>query len=107
MMYKYVYAPWSAKSAADAKQAEWDGMIKAKPVDPDTFNPFTPIPYHNNPELTYVYSHINMRNYVNQNSINVDDYVWKGYHDSFDQNDSKATDTTSSRSCEVVSPCSQ
>jgi hypothetical protein len=61
-------------------------MAKAKKVDPDLFNPFSPIPYHNNSELKYVFSHVNMHNYVNKNHLNVKDYVWKDYHRSFDHN---------------------
>ena len=89
IVYRQVYAPYKRAQAEADKKADWDNLIKARPVDPDTFNPFTPIPYHNNPELTYMFSHINMKNYVNQNSINVKEYVWKNYHDSFDHNNAK------------------
>ena len=41
-------------------------MAKAKVVDPDYFNPFSPIPFHNNPELKYVFADVNMRNYLNR-----------------------------------------
>ena len=64
-------------------------MAKAKVVDPDYFNPFTPIPFHNNPELKYVFADINMRKYVNENHINVKDYQWKNYHDSYDHGNKK------------------
>lgn len=64
-------------------------MSKAKAVDPDLFNPFSPIPYHNNPELKYVFSHIKMKDYVNENHINPKEYVWKGFTNSFDHNDEK------------------
>ena len=40
-------------------------MPKARKVDPDVFNPFTPIPYHNNPELKYAFANIKMFNYTN------------------------------------------
>jgi hypothetical protein len=82
--YTYVIAPHRAASAAAAIKSEIDTLSAARPVDPDLFSPFTPIPYHNNPELTYVYSGINMRNYVNSAHINEKDYVWKNYHNSFD-----------------------
>ena len=65
-------------------------MVKAKPLDPDLFNPFTPIPFHNNPELKYVYANVNMRNYISQASHhNVDTYVWRNYHNSYDHGNKK------------------
>ena len=82
--------PWNAKRAEANKKADMDAMIDKKAVDPDLFSPFTPIPYHNNPELKYVFAHINMRKYVNQNHINVDDYVWKNYHHSYDHDNKKS-----------------
>ena len=89
VFYQLVIAPWRKSSADAAKKAEWDGLIKARPVDPDIFNPFTQIPYHNNPELKYVFAHTNMKNYVNQNHINPSEYLWKNYHHSFDHNNQK------------------
>jgi hypothetical protein len=65
-------------------------MPKLKPVDPDIFNPFTPIPYHNNKELTYLFANVRMHNHVNQNHINPETYVWKGYHNSFDHDNKNA-----------------
>ena len=64
-------------------------MVQKKKVDPDLFNPFTPVPYHNNPELKYWFHGLSMRNYVNENHINVKDYIWRGYHDSYDHSDKK------------------
>ena len=87
--YYLVVAPWRQTRAEAATKAEWDGMIKAKAVDPDIFNPFTQIPYHNNPELKYVFAHANMKNYVNKNNINTKEYLWKNYHHSFDHNNEK------------------
>ena len=46
-------------------------MPKLIKVDPDLFNPFTPLPYHNNPELKYAFAHIKMHGYLNENQINV------------------------------------
>ena len=79
--------PMRLASAEKAAKQDWEDLVAARTVDPDTFNPFTPVPYHNNPELTYVYAHIDMRNYVNANHINVKDYVWKSYHNSYDHGD--------------------
>ena len=88
--YTAIVAPYRARGAAAVIQAEVDSMSKAKAVDPDHFSPFSPIPYHNNPELVYVYHGINMRNYCNKNThINEKEYVWKNYHNSFDHGNKK------------------
>ena len=85
----FVVLPWQKSSNDAAEKAEWDNMITQKAVDPDLFNPFTPIPFHNNPELKYAHSHIKMRNYINENHLNPDEYVWKNYHDSYDHGNKK------------------
>ena len=87
--YVYGYSPWSKKQAELKDQKELDEMIKAKKMDPDLFNPFTPIPWHNNPELKYQFANINMRNYVDEHHLNVDDYIWKSYHNSYDHGNNK------------------
>ena len=87
--YFFGYKPYTAKSEAAAEKAKWDELLKAKPVDPDLFNPFTAVPYHNNIELKYVFSHISMRNYIDKNHLNVDDYIWKSFHDSYDHGNKK------------------
>ena len=88
-LYYGVYKPYEAGKEAAAKELEMEQMAKAKTVDPDLFNPFTPIPFHNNPELKYVFANVNMRHYVNGNHINVDDYQWKNYLNSFDHGSKK------------------
>ena len=88
--YKGVIAPYREQSEKDTKQAEWDGMVQHRPVDPDLFNPFTPIPFHNSPEVKYTVANINMRNYISQAThYNSNEYVWRNYHDSFDHNNKK------------------
>ena len=87
--YVGAYKPYQARQEEATKQAEYDGMAKAKVVDPDYFNPFSPIPFHNNPELKYVFAEVNMRKYVNDNHINTKDYQWKNYHDSYDHGNKK------------------
>lgn len=87
--YVYVVAPYRARSAKEAEEKEWASMPKARKVDPDLFNPFSPIPYHNNPSLKYVFANVHMHNYLNHNHINVQDYAYKNYHYSFDQNSQK------------------
>ena len=69
-VYVYVVSPYLEQRSKDAEQKEWDMMPKAKKVDPDLFNPFSPIPYHNNLELKYAFAHINMHNHLNHNQIN-------------------------------------
>ena len=86
---RYIGYPKYVASGEQSKKDEWDALSPARPVDPDTFNPFTVVPYHNNPELNYAYAHIDMRNYVNKNHINVKDYMWKNYHNSYDHNNQK------------------
>ena len=88
-LYVFVYAPYAAEKAKKVEEGAFDELSAARTVDPDLFNPFTPVPYHNNPELKYVFAHINMRNYINENQINVKDYVWKNYHNSFDHGNKK------------------
>ena len=83
-LWTYVIAPKRAADAVAAAKAEFDSLSKAKAVDPDLFSPFSVIPYHNIPELTYAFHGINMRNYVNHAQINESNYVWKSYHNSFD-----------------------
>jgi hypothetical protein len=78
--------PWLAKRAEQAKKDDWERIPKAQKVDPDIFSPFTPIPYHNNPELKYGMSNLNMFGYVNENHINVKDYAYKQYHNVYDEN---------------------
>jgi len=88
-LYVGAYKPYAAKQEQIGKDAEMEQMAKAKTVDPDYFNPFSPIPFHNNPELKYVFADINMRNYVNENHINTGDYQWKNYFNSFDHGNKK------------------
>ena len=87
--YKFLWQPYSAENARKAEQKEWDDLTPAKAVDPDLFSPFTPVPFHNNPELKYVYHGIKMKDYVNENHINTQDYVWKNFHHSFDHEGKK------------------
>jgi hypothetical protein len=65
-------------------------MCKAKKVDPDVFSPFSPIPYHNNPELKYQFAHVHMHNFVNENQISTKDYAWRDFHNSYDHDHKNA-----------------
>jgi hypothetical protein len=84
LAYLYGVKPILAQRAAAQDERDWAGMPKIKPVDPDIFNPFTPIPYHNNKELTYAFANVKMHNHINKNHINPETYVWKDFHNSFD-----------------------
>ena len=88
--YIGAYKPYAKKQEEAGVANEYEIMCKAKDVDPDHFNPFTPIPFNNNPELKYMFAHINLRHYVNEHHINEKDYEWKGYHNSFDHNNKKS-----------------
>jgi len=83
-LYFGAYKPYAARQEEASKKDVMEKMVKAKPVDPDYFNPFSPVPFHNNPELKYVFSEINLRKYVDEHHMNLKDYQWKNYHDSYD-----------------------
>jgi hypothetical protein len=57
--------PYLARKKIADEKKEWDSIPARVKVDPDLFNPFTPIPYHNNPELKYGFAHIDLHNYTN------------------------------------------
>lgn len=88
--YQFWYKPNSERKAAQAKIDALKNGTQPRPVDPDYFNPFTPIPFHNNPELKYAHAHINMRHYLNKNHINENDYLYKSYLDAYDHDNKKA-----------------
>ena len=88
-LYFGVYSPYAERKAERAKQGEYDAMCKARAVDPDDFQPFSPIPFHNNREVRYVFAEVNMRKYINENQINTQDYFWKNYFDVYDHGNKK------------------
>lgn len=59
--------PWWDNKNKKAEEDEWASMPKAKKVDPDLFNPFSPIPYHNSPDVKYTFANIRMHNHLNNN----------------------------------------
>jgi hypothetical protein len=88
--YYYGYAPYAAANAEAAKQEEWDNMVKKRAVDPDLFNPFTPIPFHGSLQSHYGLANINMVGHINQaNHMNEDTYVWRSFTDSYDHGNKK------------------
>ena len=61
---------YTTKAARDAKlsAAETEAtMPKAASVDPDLFNPFTAIPFHNNIEMKYRYADVKLHGYLDKN----------------------------------------
>lgn len=88
--YLFGVKPYMASRAKAQEDSEWASMPKLRKMDPDLFNPFTPIPYHNNPELKYGFAHIHMHNHINENQLNTQTYVWKAYHNSYDHNNQGA-----------------
>ena len=86
----FIKAAYSASSEKAAAEAFEKSMPKAKAVDPDNFNPFSVIPFHNNPELRYRYANYKMHNYLNKDTqMNVADYTFRGFHDSYDHSNKK------------------
>merc|ERR1740123_1316599 len=92
--------PMRMASNEKAAKQDWEDLVEARKVDPDTFNPFTPVPYHNNPELTYVYAHIDMRNYVNATTLTSRITSGRATTTPTITATSLPTDTTSPRLCE-------
>ena len=86
----YTITNYRTNAAAAAKKLEWEMMPKAKAVDPDVFHPFSAIPFHNNPELKYRYADMNLHGYIDKKTqMNLKDYVYKNYHDSYDHDTKK------------------
>ena len=83
----FLYSSWSRSSAEKAAKDEEDAMPKARAVDPDNFNPFSAIPFHNNPELRYRYADVRMFNYLDKRTqLNLKNYTYKAFHNSYDHN---------------------
>ena len=81
----FVLSSYLSSSAEKAKIAEREAMPALQKVDPDNFNPFSAIPFHNNPELRYRYANIRMFGYLDKTThMNLRDYPYKSYHNSFD-----------------------
>ena len=73
------------RSAEQAARDEQEALPALQAVDPDNFQPFSAIPFHNNEELRYRYANTRMYGYLDRKThINMNDYTYKGYHNSFD-----------------------
>ena len=70
-----------------ADVAEREAMPALLTVDPDNFQPFSAIPFHNNTELRYRYANTRLFNYLDRNThVNLKDYTYKLYHNCYDHN---------------------
>ena len=87
----YAISNYVKYSNAKAEAVVIAAYPKLSPVDPDDFQPFSAIPYHNNPELRYRYANIKMFNYIDKNShLNLETYSYKSFHDSYDHDNKKS-----------------
>ena len=79
------------KYSADAAEKQvQESLPKLRKVDPDLFNPFTPIPFHNNPESKYRFADMKLHGYLDAKThLNLKDYAYKGFNDAFDHGDKK------------------
>merc|ERR1711990_1107088 len=85
-----MFNSYSASSTAAQAAKDKEELPKLKKVDPDLFNPFTPIPFHNNIELKYRYANMRLHGYLDAKThLNVKDYAYKGFHDAFDHSSKK------------------
>tara|TARA_B110000305_G_C18830831_1_gene355656 strand:+ start:67 stop:474 length:408 start_codon:yes stop_codon:yes gene_type:complete len=86
----FLYSQYSASSAKKQAIADDKAMPKAQSVDPDNFNPFSAIPFHNNTELRYRYADTKMHKYLDpKTQINTNDYTYKLFHYSYDHDNEK------------------
>ena len=87
----FVLTNYQSYSAARTAKEELEALPALKSVDPDNFQPFSAIPFHNNPELRYRYADMKMWNYLNkENHMNLKDYFFKGFNNSFDHDSQSA-----------------
>ena len=87
--YSFVHCPKTRKAEEDSFKEQLENQTKDVSVDPDCFNPFSALPFHNNPELKYMYANTKMAGFVDGNQLNVENYFFKGYHDSYDHGNKK------------------
>ena len=84
--FKFI-SPYLKKKKNEEEETFIKMLLAVPPVDMRTHNPFTPIPFHNNPELLFRYGDTNFHNYLNQNNINVDNYLYSDYYFTNDKGD--------------------
>merc|ERR1712039_598422 len=78
------------KKATEETPEEHDAKLpQAKEVDPDLFQPFSAIPYHNNLENHYRYADVKMHRFVGKTHTNVNTDPFRNFHDSYDHGNKK------------------
>ena len=88
--FYFGYSSYSEKGRVKAEKDAKDAMPTGRKVDPDLFNPFSPVPFHNSAELKYRFAPIRMHNYLDPKThLNLKDYAFKTYHDSYDHEGKK------------------
>ena len=86
----FLYKARAAASAAAQALEDQENLPKLKKVDPDLFQPFSPIPFHNNMEHKYRYANMKMHGYLDaKTQLNLKDYPYKGFHDCYDHSNKK------------------
>ena len=86
----FLGSTYSRNNAIKNEQKEIDSMPAYNPVDPDDFQPFSAVPFHNNQELRYRYANTKMFGYLDKNThMNLKDYNYKSYHDVYDHGNNK------------------
>ena len=86
----FLYSSYSTKAAEAQKKEDIENLPELKKVDPDLFQPFSAIPFHNNLELKYRYADMKLHGYLDPKSqLNVKDYAYKGFHDCYDHSGKK------------------
>ena len=86
----FMGSTWLKNNAEAAKKQAEESLPAYRSVDPDDFQPFSAIPFHNNPELRYRYANTKMFGYLNsENHLNARDYPYRTYFDVYDHDNSK------------------
>jgi len=62
---------------------------KTQEIDYNKFSPYTPIQYYVDPVTKYQHHHIDLVGYLNNNQVNLDNYYFKNYQDSYTEDNSK------------------
>merc|ERR1739844_303207 len=84
----FLYNTYLNQTAETAEQKEAK-MPALKAVDPDLFQPFSAIPYHNNLENHYRYAGVKMHKFVDHTHANPKTSPFKNFHDSYDHGNKK------------------
>ena len=87
----FLYSGWSKSSKEKNDAFIKEAMPKPRAVDPDDFQPFSAIPFHNNPELRYRYADVKMYGYLDKKTqVDLKSYPYKTFHNVYDHDNKKA-----------------